>query len=204
MPLTRSGCTHVSLHPLPPAPTRQAAALSCQSNVCFPQLRTSQRSDLYCQSRTKSLPCSEPFRALQGPSKESLKGYVQNVGRRSLPSPLSSWLGVCSGLTCKIEGKLQPFSFKTRSQSPFVCIKQKDYAMALSSHLALRFPSVSSAPLALPTLLPSRLQDQKTAGSKYTPNSFHCLFPESPERHKKVELRVCVCTRAQVPTHSTH
>ena len=164
MPLTRSGCTHVSLHPLPPTPTRQAAALSCQSNVCFPQLRTSQRSDLYCQSRTKSLPCSEPFRALQGPSKESLKGYVQNVGRRSLPSPLSSWLGVCSGLTCKIEGKLQPFSFKTRSQSPFVCIKQKDgrngTVLSFSPQISLCFICTSCPPYS-PSLKASRPKDRR-------------------------------------------
>lgn len=129
---------------------------------CFPQLRTSQSSDLYCQSRTKSPPCSEPLRALQGPPKASLKGYLQKVGRRSLPPPLSSWLCVCSRLTCKIEGKLQPFSFKTRSQSPFVCIKQKD-TMALSSHLALRFPCFicTSCPPYSPSLKASRLKDHR-------------------------------------------
>ena len=63
--------------------------------------------------------------------------------------------------------------------------------MALSSHLGLRLLSVSSAPLALSTLFPTRLQDQKTVGSKYTPDSFHWLFPESPERCKKVEVHVC-------------
>lgn len=140
-----------------PTPTRQAAARSCRSSLSLlPQLCTSHRSALYCQSRTKSLPCSEPLKALQGPSRESLKGCLQKVGRRSLPPPLLSWLCVCSQLTCKIIGKLQPFSFETRSQSPFVWIKQKG-VMALSSYLALRFPSVSSAPIALPSLLPPRL-----------------------------------------------
>jgi len=74
--------------------------------------------------------------------------------------------------------------------------------MALSSHLGLRSPSVSSVPLALSTLLPARLQDQKMVGSKHTPDSFHCLFPESPERCKKVE--VCVRVHADTGAHTRY
>lgn len=213
VPLTRSGCPDVSPHASPPHPEqgRLLPPLSVQRKGLpapphLPQLHTPAGGNaLQCQSRDCVSRLLKTPQGPPGPPGKSLKGCSQKVRRqviRCFPFVISSCRG---GVFVKLKANFSPSHSKPNYCPQNSSRKQKD-KIALSSYLAYRRPSdtcfiCTSCPVPPSLSSPQGLQDQKTAGSKRAPNSFHFLFPELPKRSKKLGLHFCVCERVCTHVH---
>lgn len=209
------GVGALKFHPMihPPTPrTGQAAAPSVS-----PKKRASSPSPPSPAPHTSWRECSPmPIQGLchsltqtpqgpPGPPSKSLKGCSQKVRRQAIrcfPFIISSCRG---GVFVKLKANFSPSHSKPNYCPQNSSRKQKD-KIALPSYLAFSCLSdacfiCTSCPVPPSLSSPQGLQDQKTAGSKCTPNSFHFLFPELPKRSKKLGLHFCVCERVCMHAH---